>query len=342
MLEAQLQTLAASTPERFPNPAADYHQRYATAKDYLDRQYYASTAASLASGGVRYTKHDIKHVDDVIRMAGRLLGLGKSESVTLEPFEVYVLLLAILLHDAGNAVARQGHEKHAHEILAEIGALIDLEPLERRQIALIAQAHGGTVEGDKDTIGRLLKESRTEIAGCTLRPQALAAVLRFADELADNPRRADEQALGAAGDASGAAIHNQFCKAINVEVDPQGRDVKIGFLIDRELLDREYTLIEGENTRQILLVDYIAERLQKCDRERRYCGRFLYDLARFDRIRVRVDIADRHEIVKEIRFDLEDVGYPTHSRDITAIEPSFDGRRLRDEYGRSAIEVGAA
>jgi HD superfamily phosphodiesterase len=113
----------------------------------------------LSLHGQRYTRHDISHVDDVIAMVGRLLGLevgGVADA--LEPYELYVLLFAVLLHDAGNARTRKNHEKEPKAIIARMGSVAGVEPVERKLIASIAEAHGGrTKDGDKDTIRKVIQ-----------------------------------------------------------------------------------------------------------------------------------------------------------------------------------------
>jgi exopolyphosphatase/pppGpp-phosphohydrolase len=153
-------------------------------------------------------------VDDVIAMVGRLLGLevgGVADA--LEPYELYVLLFAVLLHDAGNARTRKNHEKEPKAIIARMGSVAGVEPVERKLIASIAEAHGGrTKDGDKDTIRKVIQLDIENIGGLSVRSRLLAAALRLADELSENPQRADPQALIRPYQTPESVIHNLYCK----------------------------------------------------------------------------------------------------------------------------------
>ncbi|WP_162561408.1 HD domain-containing protein [Methylobacterium terrae] len=265
--------------------------------------------------------------------AGRMLGIG-SDAITpafrsLEPYEVFALLLAILLHDAGNASGREGHERRAATIIQELGTTADLEQAEKRLIASIARAHGGrTPAGDKDTISHLPR--RAEIIHVPVHAQRLAAVLRLADEFSENPRRADE---GALREGSGAPpesiIHNLYCKTINISFDYVGHTIKTEYEVEKPNLSRQFQA-DSNPASSILLIDYIRERLEKGELERRYCNRFLNGFVTYDRISVTLDVTHDDEIIDKIGFYLEDSGYPTSGVDWATVASRLDGASLRD------------
>ncbi len=337
-LELKLKEWAVSRGAEFPNRDGRYFERYVSIKSDLARRYYSVAGVGLAQEGERYTRHDIGHVDDVIHTAGRLLGFESDAPSPafekLHPYEVFALLLAILLHDAGNAIARVGHAKLPKAILEELGPIVDLQQLEKRLIALIAQAHGGaTSSGNKDTIRELIDPAVPNIGQIELHARRLAAIVRFADELSENPRRADDIALiDDARIPSQSVIHNLYCKVINIRADYLGHTISIDFDVERELLDREFVLKEDSLDTRILLIDYITRRLEKCEQERRYCHRFLAGFVSYDRIRVKLQVCDGGEIVDVIAFELEDRGYPAVSPSVKEIAPNFDGAKLRIKH----------
>ena len=330
-LEERLRDLAATKPGSFPDRGGGYFERYVTIKNALDRRYFSVAGAALALGGERYTRHDLKHVEDVIFTAGRMLGDGTGKLTSalnaVEPYELFVLLLAILLHDAGNASGREGHEKRAASILRDVGAPIDLEPLEIKLISSIARAHGGrTPQGDKDTIYHLPEAD--EVFHHPVRPRRLASLLRLADEFSENPRRADEGALR--GDAAAppeSVIHNLFCKKISIRFDYDNHAIHAKFDVESDLLARRF-LYQRLPPVDILLVDYIKIRLEKCELERRYCSRFLVGFLNYDRIRVTLNVSADDEVRQQITFDLDDRGYPTSGLDWPRISSEFDGSAM--------------
>ena len=69
-----------------------------------------------------------------------------------------------------------------------LGDHLGKDMVEKKAILDIAKAHGGKVNGDKDTISKL--HDKGLILGNDIRYQKIAAILRFADELADDSQRA--------------------------------------------------------------------------------------------------------------------------------------------------------
>jgi hypothetical protein len=278
-LERLLRSKASTNGHEFPNRGINYFDRYEQIKQHLATKYYQSAGTGLAHGGHRFTKHDITHVDDVIHRAGQLVGLGPDgeelSAFKFAPYEVFSLLYAILLHDAGNAYARMGHEARAFQIIQDMGDLSALEDVEKRLIASIAQAHGGeTEDGNKDTIPSLIREDISSLDGIQVHGRRLAAFLRLADELSENARRADEIAL-TSGLAPGVSfLPNFYCKTINTHIDAQAGAISIKYTVTKSNLSPSYPGPENDNI-PTLVVDYIAKCINKSDRERRYCNRFV-------------------------------------------------------------------
>lgn len=335
-LELRLKEFGSSPNNAFFDRNAPYWPRYQTIKQWIADEYYQSTGAALAREGERYTRHDISHVDDVIETAGRLLGAGITDSLfeKLSPYEVYVLLLAILLHDAGNARQRKHHEKLPKHILAAMGPLSKLVQTEVRLIASIAEAHGGrSPSGSKDTIVDIVPKEVVQLQHLEIRARLLAAVLRLADELSENPHRADPQALTEPYDPPQSVIHNLFCSVVSTSIDYPGRILYLNFSIPRSRLNEEF-LLDAETGAKILLADYIVERIEKCDSERRYCNRFLYPII-YDRIRVNVEFYEDSDFTllgNPLSFELADVGYPATSAAVKSLCPALDGASLRERF----------
>ena len=346
-LEQLLKKTVRTQGGKFPRRNGTYFDHYTSIKQRLADKYYAVTGAALAQTGDRYTKHDISHVDDVIDTAGQLLGFGQESHnpahKNLEPYEVFVLLLAILLHDAGNAVRRKGHETKAAEILREVATATGLNTLEHRIISSIAQAHGGEMpDGNKDTITDLIREAEPNIGTIKIHARRLAALVRLADELSENYTRADEVAIEEPGTPDVSLLANYYCLVINPRIDFVGKSVHLAFHVDVKLLPRMFKIPTGSGqTEDIMFIDYIADRLEKCERERRYCNRFLAGFASFDRIRAKLVIMDNDREIDTVPVDLEEVGYPSLSKTVKELEPKFDACELRDKHCRTAEQEQA-
>ncbi len=346
-LEVLLETEAKTSTNAFPRREVNYFNMYCSIKAALNEKYYQSTSAGLAmTTGGRYTKHDMSHVDDVIETAGDLLGAGHGDNLLdkLAPYEVFVLLVAILLHDAGNARGRERHELEPRRILADLGALVLMDDLEKRMIGSVASAHGGYGPGgEKDTIGTWITDPVAVIAGKKVHGRRLAALLRLADELSERPTRADRQALVEPHDSPESVLHNLYCVLINSHIDYISRSVSIEFNLDRNDLVRLYSMREGDDVRQVYIVDYIAMRLDKCERERQYCNGYLSDLIIYRRLRVVLRIFDNSNNdllpIDEITLELPPTGYPKPTNTVAELKPEFSGAALEMKHRRSATEA---
>jgi hypothetical protein len=351
-LEKRLETEADRTGE-FPNTSFNYYQKYCEIKRFLAEQYYKTAGAGLALGGERYTLHNIDHVDDVVRRAGDLIGLGAgipdAAYTKLKPYELFVLLYAILLHDAGNTHGREEHERAPRAILRELGTISGLGEIEQRLVASIAQAHGGkTRVGDKDTITNVIPEPVSSIENLKVHGRRLAALVRLADELSENPRRADPDAVREDfrlhpenAKPPQSVIHNMYCQLINTQVDYRGGSLTIEYQLEKQFLNLKYPIFVAEEPLDIFMVDYIAQRVEKIEMERRYCNRFVRDFVAYDRCRVTLKIYDEYdEAMPPLGLDLEDVGYPVLHNPVKKLKPEFDGAVLQKRFF-GAVDGGA-
>jgi hypothetical protein len=342
-LEELLKDRATTNGSAFPNRGINYFDRYIQIKQHLAGKYYQATGSGLGSGGQRFTKHDITHVDDVIHRAGQLIGAGAGPNAPcakLVPYEIFALLYAIVVHDAGNAYARAGHEARAFQIIRDMGELSALETVERQLIASLAQAHGGrTEDGDRDTIPTTVKEEVSGLDGICVHGRRIAAIVRLADELSEHPRRADEIALQPPYNPRQSFLPNFYCKIINTNIDYLSGDVFIKYMIDKANLRETFPDPESDGA-ETLVVDYIAKRLNKCDLERRYCNRFPNGFAVVWYMRAALQIYDENSLIEEVPVDLSDTGYPVTERGVKDREPRFDGEALKQAHLGDQGETG--
>lgn len=176
--------------DQFPNHR-DYFRRYVNIKNWISEHIYDDIKAGALFAEVTAERepvylnnHGKAHVECVIGRATEFI----RNSCKIDPYQIYILLVAILLHDAGNIYGRKNHESMCRKILSKIGDIAGDESAEQRIILQIAQAHAGYLDADKDTIAAL--EPSVDLYGRSIDQQLLAAILRFADELADDTSRA--------------------------------------------------------------------------------------------------------------------------------------------------------
>lgn len=340
----------ASITSKFPSNRNDYFKRYWGIKSYLAEHVYPYIAAgtSAEDQGI-YTDHSIDHFNTVIRYAGHLLGLKcesdqplEQQEINLTPYEVFILLVSILLHDAGNIKGRQGHEKRPFKILMALGAGLSPDKFEASPIATIAEAHGGKVENpdgskSKDTIEGLRLKEFDSYGGIQFRPKAIAALVRFADEICEDHTRAARFLIKEGGLPKKSEVFHEYANSIkSVVVDLRDKSVHIDFKLEKHHICSKFGKDDGGGgfTEQYL-IDEINERLEKMFCELMYCQKYMYDLLRISRIKASVEIYeecnDHMVLYKSKRFELSDIGYPQTPFSIKTSHPEWTGSELDKE-----------
>ena len=329
-----------------PHGGIPYPRRFMNVAGLMNEQVHphVGQGASLADGGL-LTDHGPHHIDTVIRRASSLLSYPEDTFPQVSPYELYVLLLAIHFHDVGNIFGRDRHEKRHAEIITKFDQFIGSEMVERRAIQKIAEVHGGRANGSKDTISTL--HSETFVLGEKIRNRALAAILRFSDELADDSHRASR-----IGDLLGtippeSEVFHAYAKCLHsVVIEPKRHVIYLQFAFFKEDAIRTFGKgkHEGE-AKYVYLLDEIYERTLKMHLERKYCMRFLQGVVRIDAIDVLIEVFEDHNslipCVDPMGYRLEEQGYPkVDAKRVTDICPhvTVDGATLEQELTASTAK----
>ncbi|MCP4678089.1 MAG: HD domain-containing protein [Deltaproteobacteria bacterium] len=316
--------------------------QYKNLEEYLcDEVHPEVEKLAMTVDGGYLNDHGPSHIKTVIERASQMIG---DPEELLRPYEVYVLLVAIHLHDLGNIYGRTDHEKKLAEIMKKIGTRLGSDAVELKIIRDIAAAHGGKDSdgANVDTIAELQpgEPFRSE----TVRMQLLAAILRFADELADDTDRASQLAVELDLLPEGAKIFHQYAKQLHsVRVHRNLGSVDLRFTLASDVACRTF---EKDGSQRYLL-DEIYSRTMKMHVERIYCSRFMHDVVRLDTINVeiRVYLDDAHmEPVETISYCLRESGYPDAVLDIKRVVPdlkwSGEGLKCRLEESKEQPRNG--
>ncbi len=297
--------LAKQPARAFPGRGAvSYYRRFQQIDEYLNNNVHPHvTVSANAIDGGTLTDHGLEHIKTVIIRASELLA-AKGD---LTAYEVYLLLVAIHLHDVGNLFGRDTHELNSEEVIKRLGLLMGEDQVERNTVFQIAQAHGGSIAGDKDKISRL--PPGEPVLGQSVREQMLAAILRFADELADERSRAAGFLLQLSKIHPTSEVYHKYAHSLqSVMVDAKGGAVDLHF--DMPIVDACKTF--GKGDQQVYLLDEIYERTMKAHRERTYCMRFLRPQISIERIDVEIKVYghDYNKELAKIPYRLQESGYP--------------------------------
>ena len=322
----------------FLHPEVNYFDRFQRLEQYLNSTVHPDINRGAAIAGDGWlTDHGIPHVKTVIRRASDLVVYG--DSVLLTPYEVFLLLLAIHFHDVGNVFGRGEHEKNITQVMQQIDeSTIGSDGLEKRVIRDIAMAHAGYVDTDgydKDTIGRL----KWEIAALPEEPRVrfLAALLRFADELADDHTRTSRFLIDSKLVSKSEIYHVYADRLRQVTVRPSDRKVLLHFELDIS----HVTMTYKKGHEDVYLYDEIVARALKMYRESIYCRRFMQPYISVDSIDISIVVTHTNymTVMRKIRFSLAQQGYPDLPKcihDVSPDAPSFDGETLRAELSSIA------
>lgn len=346
MIQKNLREWFSDQPdEQFPpHGGSPYTSRFRNIADLMNEQVHPAVekGAILKDGGF-LTDHGPRHIETVIRRATSLLSFPEENFPKLSPYEVYLLLLAIHFHDVGNIFGRDKHETLHAKVLQQFEQLIGNEMVEKQAILRIARAHGGRINGSKDTISTLSKSD--PVLGHRVRHQTLAAILRFSDELADDSHRASRigKLLGIIPKES--EVYHAYAKSLHsVVVCPEEHLVELHYSFLKEDAIRTFgkkVLEDGLDA--VYLLDEIYERTLKMHFERKYCMQFMQEVVRIDALDVRIEVyEDDHSMtpcIEAIGYRLQEQGYPDISsislKDL-CLTVTLDGSTLNDQLIESS------
>jgi hypothetical protein len=326
--------LINADPEDFPgNRQEDYMRYYENAKKFLRPIQESAGAGAMAAeikakieAGVPVKAEEILHLNNhgpehircVIERCSRLVAVT---GCNISGYEAYILLVAINLHDAGNIEGRMDHEKKVFKYIAEMGEQIGSDSAEKRLIGRIAAVHGGRMDGSKDTI-RTLQEGQ-HILGKPLDCRFLAALVRFADELADDSTRASKYMLKNELLSALSEIFHQYSLSLT-SVQINNTEINLSYHVDHEVAIRTFSK-DGEN---VYLIDEIYSRMLKMHQERIYCSRHLRHRLEIGPIRFRIEVSHPHDPLstfESVTGTLQEIGFPdAPTRGIFEICPELD------------------
>lgn len=301
------------------NHDEDLFKRFvALDKHLVDEVHPHVNTGAAANDAIWLTDHGPRHIKTVIRRIGELT--FRNDCFVIKPKDAYLLAVAAHFHDIGNVYGREGHEKRAREELFDLDqSLIGSDNFEKRRICDIAAAHGGLAVGskDKDTIGHLPADETT---------RRLAAILRFADELADDKTRTT--AIGAKVMEDNECIRKQseiyhvYAERLDqVHIDHSGDRVCLSFELIQEHLCNEYY----KSGKKRYLLDEIFERTLKVHREQVYCSKFMIPHIISNRVDVDINVCSKRyeRILGRFHYTLEQRGYPDYVTELNSLVPEM-------------------
>ncbi|RJP34199.1 MAG: hypothetical protein C4527_02825 [Candidatus Omnitrophota bacterium] len=274
--------------EQFPEDQKDYPNFFRNIEDYMKKHVHQEVIIGAALQGYGLLNdHGKEHIAMVIQRAGLILQ-GRIED--LSGYEIYLLLLAIHFHDVGNIYGRDDHEHRIFEVMEELGTLLPLDSPSKKYVAKIAMAHGGKINDSKDTISTLLMSDYLQ--GMHIRPALIAAILRFADEIADDHTRACRFLNKTKQIPPRNEVFHRYSECLQ-QAAIDGNTLILKFDLSMEKALKTCSKENKQSSRgysKVFLYDEILERLKKCLCELEYCARYSRPFIQINSIRAEIEV----------------------------------------------------
>ena len=306
----------------------DHYTQYKKLKDYLSTNVHddVTIGANLKDPDILLNDHGPKHIETVIKRASELL---QNSNCVLSPFEVYILLCCIEIHDVGNIYGRTTHEKKSINIILQAPGICGRDTIEAKTITRIAETHGGRLENEsKDKIETL--EINESLTHGKIRSRLIASILRLSDELADDKTRANHTLLFENKLPKKSQVYHAYAHCLqSVDINSTDQSIELKFEVPLKFLKRTF----GKMGKNVFLINEIYERLYKMHLERIYC--MSYSRGNIDIEKIRVDIVFydenlKHSIPRMI-FYIQENGYPESKKDIFKMCPELVSEGIKKD-----------
>lgn len=210
------------------------------------------------------TDHGPTHIANVLDNVYALLGESIKDLTSLE---LYCLILSVLFHDVGNIFDRMEHRTTAAKVFKYVWPDSERRSEEYRLLNGIIKAHCGISQnGSKDTIKNV--ERVDQLEGKKIRLREIAAIVRFADELAEGQHRTSLFVLKQFGLPLDSEIYHEYAKITKILIDRGNSRVALSYTICLEHTTRAMSDVEKCKLRTLL--DYVYKRIIKLNQERQY------------------------------------------------------------------------
>ena len=242
-----------------------YYGLYTTAKQELCRNIYSE----IKGVEPQLTDHSERHIQNVLDRAWKLI-IDNDRHVDFNAIELYLLCTCILFHDVGNIYGRVEHNINVADIYNSIRGDINQCSQERQLVLRVVRAHcGKTKDGGKDTLFEV--EPNSNLYDQPVRVRELAAILRFADELAEGVQRTSQYMINKGLIQKDSLVFHKYASVSEYHIDKGEGRIVLMYNIDYPLSD-----ISLKD-----LLEFVYKRILKLDAERRYCKYYASSLQCF-------------------------------------------------------------
>jgi hypothetical protein len=260
-------------------------EKYVVVKDRLFKQELGYWAAKFPGGN----DHGPQHVQRVLEKFDWLIGGNPAKHSFLRPYELYLAMMSILYHDIGLLRGREGHaDSSSLFVEAEHNDYL-IDPRDRDIISAAVVSHSSS----KDIATEASRFADEELIGDqSVRPRVIAALVRLADELDEDFRRADSTVQSKLDVPEASDFYWEFCQRIRgIRPDVKSRSINIDVKFEKEDVGRS-VLVNG---RRRPFLSAFADKLAKINGERKAVTPHLPDPLRYLQLKVSVKPIQGHK-----------------------------------------------
>jgi hypothetical protein len=287
------------------------HAKYMVLKDRLFTQEYGHWATAFPGGN----DHGPLHIERVLEKLDQLVDGNPPGEHLLRPYELYLTMMSVLYHDIGMLQGRNNHADSSSLLVEEEHNDYLVHSNDRDIISAIVVSHSST----KDIAEETSRFSEEELIGDqSVRPRVMAALVRLADELDEDFRRADPLLQSRLDLPAESRFYWEFCQRIR-GIQPVKAAHRINIDVKFEEEDAGRTVLIGGRQRPFLSV--FGEKLAKINRERATVVPFLPESLRYHYVKLSVKPLPRHKTWRHPRDFI--FGQYTSSSDFVAAFPEL-------------------
>lgn len=291
--------------------------------------------------------HGPRHVARVLDNLAQLMGPTPVSKKLVNELELAIAMTAVIAHDIGMVDGRSDHAERSATIVKEIAGKNPLLFDEHALSTLVLAIKCHSSQADIVTEGAHLQPERM-IGPYLVRVQLIAALVRLADELDEDHRRADDLSEEYSNVPPTSQAYWRFCRCVSgIKIGVPGGDIRV----DCRLATSELQGSSSNEPKTENFLEFFSKKLAKMNRERARMAMFLG--SGFARTRLSIVIEPPQDAARFVRikqFDFNDSHAMDDEAELQAaaqlvatlrLPPSVSIIKQRHDHGATQLETGS-
>lgn len=256
-----------------------YFSKYQVVKDYVFGNHYNYWGLGFPGGN----DHGKPHIERVLEHLNNLLGMDSLTVLdSINDYELYLVMMAILFHDIGIVKQRENHAQISKSIFENSGNSYILNDLDKEIIAVAVVCHSSSKNIEQECMSFSSEET---IGNQRVRPRLVAALVRLADEIDEDSRRTPVAVQHDANIPSTSEFFWRFGQRIaGVQANKTRKEIIFNIQFKQE--DISHSVMLGNEQKPF--VPAFIEKISKINKERAHVSQFLLDTLKYESLVLKV------------------------------------------------------